>query len=362
MVHDGGDHETDAWIVKEIEMNLIDRYITEVGKHLPRKNRADIEAEIRSTLEDMLEERTQGKVPADKGPVDETTVLELLKEYGSPREVAAKYKTHQYLIGPRLYPTFEMVLRIVLIVVAGASLLGLAVSLSKTDLTGPAFLSALGQWFGGLISGLISAFGNIALVFAIIERTRVADKFEKEFMEWDPKELKSEPDPDRIDLPDHIATIIFTVLGLVILNLYPNLLSFRSSNNGTWITLPLLTESFFRFLPWINILGLLQIVFNGFMLGQKDWTPATRSLSIVMDIAGMILAIAILRTPGIFGLTPQALTAIGIGEGADNLSRLFNSLPTIILLIVVVVTTVKVVKSLLRLFYNKSRSPYPVLK
>ncbi len=81
-------------------MNLIDKYIVEVGKYLPRKNRADIEAEIRSTLEDMLDERK----PAD-GPADEATVMELLKEYGSPREVAATYKTHQYLIGPRLFPT-----------------------------------------------------------------------------------------------------------------------------------------------------------------------------------------------------------------------------------------------------------------
>jgi Na+/serine symporter len=174
--------------------------------------------------------------------------------------------------------------------------------------------------------------------------------------------LKSEPDPDQIDLPDHIATIIFTVLGLVVLNLYPNLFSLHFSSNGTALTLPILTEAFFRFLPWINILGLLQIVFNGFMLRQKDWTPVTRILGIALDISGMVLAIAILRTPGIFGLTPEALTAIGIGEGANNLSRLFNLLPMMILIIVVVVTTAKVIKSLLRLFYSKSRSPYPVMK
>ena len=36
-------------------MKLLDRYVTEVGKYLPRKQRADIEQEIRSTLEDMLE-------------------------------------------------------------------------------------------------------------------------------------------------------------------------------------------------------------------------------------------------------------------------------------------------------------------
>ncbi len=101
-------------------MNLIDKYIAEVGKHLPRRNRADIEAEIRSTLEDMLEERSQGT-----GPADDATVMQVLKEYGAPREVASKYKTHQYLIGPRLFPIFEKVVRIVLAVLFGVSLIGL---------------------------------------------------------------------------------------------------------------------------------------------------------------------------------------------------------------------------------------------
>ena len=338
-------------------MNLIDKYIAEVGKYLPRKNRADIEAEIRSTLEDMLDERK----PAE-GPADEATVMELLKEYGSPREVAATYKTHQYLIGSRLFPIFETVIRIVFAVVAGASLIGLGVGLTKTGLAGPAFASAIGDWFGGLISGLVAAFGNIVLVFAIIERTPVADKFEREFKDWDPKELRSEPDPEQTDLPDHIATIIFTFLGLVVLNLYPNLFSIRYLSDGTWVTLPILTATFFSFLPWINILGLVQIVFSGFMLGQRNWTPATRILGILMDIAGMILAVVILRTPGIFGITPEALNAIGISEGADNLSRLFNSLPTLIIVIVVAVTVVKVIKSLLRLFSVKSKAPYPVMK
>jgi hypothetical protein len=338
-------------------MNLIDKYIAEIGKHLPRRNRTDIEAEIRSTLEDMLDERKQAS-----GPADEATILELLKEYGSPREVAATYKTHQYLIGPRMFPTFETVLRIVFAVVSGASLIGLGVSLTKTGLTGPEFLSAIGQWFGGLISGLIAAFGNITLIFAIIERTKAADKFEKEFKEWDPKELKSEPDPDQIDLPDHIATIIFTALGLVVFNLYPNLLAVRYPSGGNWVTLPILTEAFFRFLPWINILGLLQIVLNGFLLGQKNWIPTSRALGILMDIAGMILAVVILRTPGIFGITPAALAQIGSAETANDLSRLFSFLPTIIITIVVIVTAIKVIKSLLRLFSNRASSPYPVMK
>jgi len=343
--------------MKEKKMNLIDKYIAEVGKHLPRKNRADIEAEIRSTLEDMLDERKKGDDPAD-----EALVMELLREYGSPRDVAATYKTHQYLIGPRLFPVFTMVVRIVFAVVAGASLIGLGVGLTKTGLSGPAFVSNLGQWFGGLIGGLIAAFGNITLVFAILERTQVADQFEKEFKEWDPKELESEPDPDKIDLPDHIATIIFTLLGLIVLNLYQNLFSIRSLSDGRWVTLPVLTEAFFRFLPWINLMGLVQIIYSGFMLRQRDWTPVTRIFGILIDIAGMILGVVILRTPGIFGLTPEAWASIGLAEAADELSRLFNFLPIIIITIVVLVTGIKVIKSLIRLFAGKTRSPYLVIK
>ena len=343
-------------------MNLIDKYITEIGKHLPRKQRTDIEAEIRSTLEDMLDERKQGD-----GPADEATVLQLLKEYGAPREVAATYQTHQhqYLIGPRLFPIFERVVRIVLAIVVGASLIGLGVGLAKTGFTGPEFVSTLGEWFGGLISGLIAAFGNIALVFAIIERTRAAKEFQKEFekesRDWNPEELKSEPDPDKVDLADHIATLIFTILGLVVLNLYPNLIAIRFMSDGNLVALPVLTRAFFSFLPWINIMGLVQIVFSGFMLGQRNWSPATRVSGIVIDIAQMILGIAILSTPGIFGLTAETLKSIGFAEDAANLSRLFNSLPSLIILIIAVATAVKVIKSLLRLF-NRSPSPYPVMK
>lgn len=341
-------------------MNLIDKYVAAVGRHLPQKNRADIEAEIRSTLEDMLEERKQAE-----GPASEAEIVDLLKEYGSPYDVAATYKPpqYQYLVGPRMFPIFERVLRIVLAVVAAASLLGLVVALTKTGLTGPEFVSSLGDWFGGLISGLIAAFGNIVLVFAIIERTGVASRVEKEFKEWDPKELnESQLNPERVDMADHIATIIFTFLALVVLNLYPNLFAIRFSSNGTWTTLPILTDAFFRFLPWINIVGLVQIAFSSYMLSQKEWVPPTRILGILVDVIGMILAVAILRTSGIFAMTPDVLAALGDPEAVSSLLRVFDFIPTIIIIIVVVTTSIKVIKSALRLVNVNPKSPYPVSK
>jgi len=72
-------------------MKLIDRYVTEVGKRLPLvRGRVDIEKELRSTLEDMLEDRAQksGK------PADEAMEIELLKEYGAPQKVAETYNQY----------------------------------------------------------------------------------------------------------------------------------------------------------------------------------------------------------------------------------------------------------------------------
>ena len=338
-------------------MNLIDKYVAEVGKQLPRKNRADIEAEIRSTLEDMLEEQTQGA-----GPADEATVMGVLKEYGAPGKVAAKYKLHQFLIGPRLYTIFEKVLRIVLAVVFGASLIGLGTSLAQTGLTGPEFVAAIGKWIGGLFTGLIAGFGNIVLVFALIERTRAADEFEKEVSEWDPKELQREQDPDEVDKADHVATIIFSTLALAVFNLYPNLLSVRFYSAGASVTIPILTPVFFSFLPWINLMAVLQIIFSSFMLRQKYWQPWARILDILLHLAGMALAVIILRTPGITNITPESLASMGIVDAADELAKLYNALPDLLILIIVVATAVAVIRHLIRLFAPKAKDPYLMIR
>jgi hypothetical protein len=340
-------------------MNLIDKYIAEVGKHLPRKSRADIEAEIRSTLEDMLDERKQAQ-----GAADDATVIELLKEFGPPQEVASQYQTHQrqFLIGPRLFPIFTLVTRVVFSVLIALSLVGLGSNLAKTGFAGTEFVSSVSGWFISTLSGLITAFGHIVLVLAIIDRTTFGRNFEQETEAWDPRELYSTPDPDQIDPPDHIAAIIFTFLGLVILNLYPNLVSIHIANNGTQTSIPVFTETFFRFLPWINVMSLILIGFNGFMLSQKIWTSTTRVLSILIDIGAAIVSITIMKTPGILGITPAALATLGVNESAEVLSQVVNSIPTLVIAIVVIVMIIKVVITSKKLFQDKPNSPYPIMK
>src|SRR5512142_1884314 len=116
-------------------MELIDLYVAEVGQNLPAKGRADLEAEIRSLIEDTVEGRSQ----AEGRPADDAMVAQVLKEFGSPAKMAASYLPPRYLIGPRFYPAFLLVMRILLTLIGVVSLVKLGV-----DITAPGVTSASG--------------------------------------------------------------------------------------------------------------------------------------------------------------------------------------------------------------------------
>ncbi len=330
-------------------MNLLDKYVSEVGKYLPRKNRADIEAEIRSTLEDMLEERNQASLE------NEAEVIALLKEYGEPRKVAESYIGPRYLIGPRLYPTFELILKIVLACVLGAGLLGYGVSASITDsFAGPDFLSFLGQFWLGLLGGMMNAFGSLVLVFAILERVLPASELEEVAEEWNPADLAKEPDPDEVKMSEAIATIIFTVAGLVIFNLYPNVVGLAFNTDGVWTFIPILSKVFFTYLPWINLLGVLQIIFNLYQLRQRVWTTATRLFNIAIELCTISLASAMLKGPSLIDLGVEKFAGTPLADAADVFTKMFGFLPTLVLSIIIIVSIVEVVQSIYRLVRTRA--------
>ena len=332
-------------------MNLLDKYVSEIGKGLPRRNRADIETEIRSTLQDMLDERS-----ARLGqPVDEAMTRDLLKEYGAPSKVAASYRPTQYLIGPRLFPTFELVLRIVVAVLVGALLLSLILSFVNHS-SGPDFIQVLGKFGLQLFGGIISAFGNIVLVFAILERVLPASKIDAELNEdWDPSELDVEPDPVLVKPAEPIFTIFFTVIGLVVLNVYSDLIGIGFVQDGRWVSVPALSEAFFRYLPWINLLGLLQIGLNVVLLRLGRRTIAARLADVVLEIGGIVLAGVMLAGPSLVDLSAEKLAGTPLAPASGTLAPLFNLLPTMVLLILVVVSTVEVVRTI----YQMINRPAP---
>ncbi len=336
-------------------MNLIDRYVSEVGKHLPLvKGRKDIEKELRSTLEDMLEDRAQKSGRA----ADEAMEIDLLKEYGSPQEVAATYNPQPYLIGPRMFPFFLMVLKIVTAVISVVLLVLTGVKIATmSPMAGPEFAKVIGGGLFGIVSAVIAAFGNIVLVFAILERFVPAAEFKMdEEKEWDPASLKKEPEPDEIKIWEPILAIVFTFIALSIFNYNPQLIGIYTVSGEKWSSIPVLTEAFFRWLPWINIGWVAEIILNGILLRTGRWNMPTRIISIGIKVFQIVIGFFLLTGPSILAVTPQSLLASGIfdTDAAQILGTMAQNGVRVLIGFIIFMTVIDVVKAIYKLITQSS--------
>ncbi len=257
-------------------MELIDRYIHEVGRHLPRKERADIQTELRSLLLDSLE--SGGGEEAN-----EEQVIALLKDFGPPQKVAASYRpTNQYLIGPELYPMFRLVMPIVLAVIVGVNLFTLALA-GLIDTT----IVPL-EMLGNLFSGLISAFGMTVLTFAILQRiTGWARIVEDE--DWDPSDLPEIEDSDQFKRSELIVGIVFATLILGLLWFFPEKIGVMIMPGAGLIPNPVIIQ----YIPLISVLLLLGIGLNVFVLRQGRWQMLTRLIKVGLDIFSVFVLYAL---------------------------------------------------------------------
>lgn len=338
-------------------MNLIDRYVAEVGKHLPLlRGREDIEKELRSTLEDMLEDRAE----KTGRPRDEALEAELLKEYGSPQKVAATYNPKPYLIGPKLFPFFLFVTKIVIAVVVTVMLVLAGIrAVTDTPMMGMDFVNIVGDGLADAVSAAIAAFGNVVLVFAILERVlpdKEIDGFGDE-KDWDPASLAKEPHPDSVSRSDLIAEIVFTFIALAILNLYPHWMGMFFFSGEESFFVPLFSETFFQFVPWINITLVATILLNIYLLREALWTSLTRVINLLIEAASLALTVIIFRTPGILGFTADSF--VNAPFTPEHL-EIFKTIATYAvpgsLAIVIIIQSIEVIKAIYGLIRFNLRS------
>jgi len=136
-----------------------------VNVNLPGKIRDDIATEIRSLIMDALEDR------AGEAEIDEQTVLTVLKELGSPVEMAGSYHAHNYVIGPQMYAPFWMTLRWTFILMTCFYFFGFILSWGEATQSLAAFGNILWELVSGYWDSALRTFAIIFLVFIILERT-----------------------------------------------------------------------------------------------------------------------------------------------------------------------------------------------
>ena len=75
---------------------VIEAYVNDVARRLPRAKRNDVALELQALLRDEL----QGKAEASGRAADEAMALELVRAFGAPEEVAERYRPGGFTIIP----------------------------------------------------------------------------------------------------------------------------------------------------------------------------------------------------------------------------------------------------------------------
>lgn len=289
-------------------MELIERYVAEVGRFLPEKARPDIQREIRSLLEDTLEDRARQEGRA----ADEGMAAALLKEFGSPQSVAASYSKPRYLVGPALYPAWETVMRVVLTVLAVLAVVEFAFSIARPgSVSGLLDVGAAGaRAIGGFISGAFTSLGIITFIFALIEwfdpRAQPAAK------DWDPLSLKplvAEGEPYK---PGSLAVdITLNLLGIVVFLFYFDRIGIYFLQKGTWVFTPLFSSAFSQYLPYLVGLAGLRLALDVWVLQAGGWRVSQRVGRLVLRLASIGLLIALASGPSLVAPAGQLAAAWG---------------------------------------------------
>ncbi|MGA7192922.1 MAG: hypothetical protein WBW94_04760 [Anaerolineales bacterium] len=260
-------------------MELIERYLQEIGRHLPANKRADILSELRSSLDDSLEAH------ASVQPSEEA-VIQIIKEMGAPRKVAASYYPEgQYLIGPELFPFFQRIAGIVVAATVGGQLIAAIVSLTVSHQADfPKFLQ--------ILNSIPGALGSVVLVFAIMQWFNVHPDFEKK--DFDPRGLPPLHKDKPIHLTEQIVNIILGTLFLAFLVAFGTSGGFTAKYGVNLLTDPVLD----KYYPWIAVSIVLGILLDIVLLWRGHWEISTRIAKIGKDVFALVLLDLLFRGQG----------------------------------------------------------------
>ncbi len=323
-------------------MELMERYLYDIGRRLPAKQREDIVKELRSLLQDALDARCAGRAPTEED------VAAVLRDFGSPTEVAARYAGERYLIGPRIFDLWWLVLRIVVLCMLGGLLVALGVSLAFDTATLESALKRIADFFASAVTSVFTAFGYVTVIFFLIERAR-RDKGAKEKLEqkiWDPKDLPRVPvRVDRVGPVGPVVAMVFTLFAMWLFNLHPELIMvFRSLGEDVhWIDgIPALNPAALAaYLPLWNIGWIAGLALQAVLFGRGRWELGSRIAHIALQVFnigvfGFMMGGPALLRPEVFAGWPEV--AVLNDMVAGSFRWLF--------LILIVVTAIDVIKNL----------------
>ena len=226
-------------------MDYLERYLLQIGRHLAKKDRQDTINELRDLLMENYDNYSDSSLSEDD------KMLEVIKEFGAPIEVASKYNTHEPLVSKEYTPLFYLIMKIISLSLPGALLLANTIeyftNTEETSIMG--FLLDTAYMIPDILQAVVMALAFLLLTFIILSRY-VQPKFEFKEVQFDPTLLPHIPqDVMKVSIFETVIGIIGSVVFLYLFNLQPGLIAVYYEGDRY----KLLNDSFEQILPLINI-------------------------------------------------------------------------------------------------------------
>ena len=244
---------------------IIEAYVAEVMRHIPRAARDDIGLELNGLLSEMFEERAR-----DTGrPGDARLAIDMLRAFGAPEETAARYKDPGFSIIPAHQTASFAVLAIAGVIVQWA------VSLPGVIAGEP----IAGWWFGqGL--GALWWPGFMALAALASSWLRHKGYYARA---WSPRLS----DGDNIDRRILIFALVAFAVGTALIASLPLLVRYLPEPQAGFFELD---QEFLYFrAPLASVLWLGQFALLYAVQAADRWTDLTRRLGLACDFMWIAL-------------------------------------------------------------------------
>lgn len=282
--------------------SLIERYVYDVTRRLPEKDREEVGRELSANIYDML---------SDNPSNDE--IAGVLNGLGSPRVLAEKYRQKpNYLISPAVYYEYIRVLKWIVPLIGGVLLvvgmiLGAFESLEQGSVSASKFIGNLIS--KGLTLGISAAFQALFWVtvgFIIADRTGAVKVHDH--TSWTIENLPKEvvADKNRIPISDSIVELVVVSVVFVASILFlTGVISYNSAfffiYEGTAYTIrEFFAPNFLALLLTTLVIGCaLEIVVAGIKIAQCRWTPLVCAAVLINNAVGIVLLVILVVQPEI---------------------------------------------------------------
>lgn len=163
-------------------MDLINRYTYAVTKLLPASQQKEVEDELQSNIQDMVD--------AAEGPRHER-VRKVLETLGRPEVLAMKYTdVKPYLIGPEWWAAYIRSFKAIVTVATAVALLIATTSHWTTD---ESILGKVISILLGTANGTILAAFGVTAIFVFFERSQSHESRHNEIAAWSVDDLPQLP-------------------------------------------------------------------------------------------------------------------------------------------------------------------------